>query len=144
MATGDGLAKHRRRENPLERVVEMSARKSKVEQEEQLAEYLEAHKDEGDWEEVEFQRPSKVSSVYSIRFTAQELDALQVMASREGKRVSQIVREAVSQYVERRQESKTRSFVDWSNRQFITFTGSNESTKTAAPRVDVKRWTLPA
>lgn len=80
----------------------MSARKSKVERERELAAYFEAHKeDTEEWEEkpVRVQKPAKVGAVYSIRLTADELEGLRAVADRERVRISDLIHEALRKYL---------------------------------------------
>ncbi len=116
----------------------MTKKKGKIEEEQELADYYQAHKDEVEWEPVEYEKSAtRAGGAYSIRFSPKELDGLRKIANREGKRISQIVREAVSQYIESQQEQRAPApTVDWRKKQLFYFSGQSTLTTAVGPRLE--------
>lgn len=100
----------------------MSTRKGRLERERELAAYYQAHKEEGEWEPVGVERPARAGAVYSIRFTAEELDSLRAIADREGKRISQVVRDALARYLASEREPGHSLITDLRRSRVIFFT----------------------
>ncbi len=118
----------------MEEKLAMNTKKSRQEQEKEMAAYFQAHKDEDEWEAAKATRPARAGMVYSIRFTSQELDALRAIADQEGRRISDLVHEALATYLtaKTKGEPKYSVVADVYRSGFVLYHGPTSATTAAA------------